>query len=157
MRTKPVGILAHKKSNRRDSRWNHSPPILIGSRRFKSRRMRQRTAGSDRAWQAQLIEVRRIVVGDSACQHKTFPRARRNLKTLQLANHFKSAVLSPNLCARSDVLPAQKPSHELRRRDWGDLLAQGCDRQAMNARQQTPLAPLSLGFACGDCRWARIG
>jgi len=57
-----------------------------------------------------LIEVRRIVVRDSACQHKSFPRARRNLKPLQLANHFQRPMLAAHLRTRSNMLPAQKAS-----------------------------------------------
>src|SRR5208337_5696097 len=99
--------------------------------------------------QAQLIEVRRIVVRDSAAEHKAFPRARRNFKPLQLANDFERPMFAPYLCTRSQVLPAQQPIHELRSRDRLDLLAQGCDRQAMNPSQQTPLAPLGFGFYVG--------
>ena len=77
------------------------------TRGFKRGGMRRQAAPSDRAGEAQLIEVRGIVVGDSAREHKPLPRARRNFKSLQLADHFERSVLAPHLRAGSDVLPAQ--------------------------------------------------
>ena len=144
MSSHPIRIFAHKERNRRNPRRNHSPPVFIGSRSFQSRRMRRQAAPSHRACQAQLIEVRRIVVADSACQYKPFPRAGWNFKPLQLPDHFQRSMLASHLRTRSEVLPAQKPVHELRCFDRFDLLAQRRNRQAMNASQQTPLAP--LGF-----------
>src|SRR5208282_93974 len=144
--SEPVGILTHKECNGRDSRRNYSPPVLLArqivSRCFKSRGMRRQAAPSDRACQAQLIEVRRIIVRDSARQHKPFPSARRDFESLQLPNYFERPMLAAHLRTRSDMLPAQKPIHKLRCRDRSDLLAQGCNRQTMNASQQTALAPL---------------
>src|SRR5271169_4070401 len=100
--------------------------------------------------------MRGIVVGDSAGEHKSLPRAGGNLKPLQLADHFERAMLSAHLRARSKMLPAQKPGHELRCSYRLDLLAQSGDGQAMNAGQQTTLAPLGLGFLRNGCRWKRI-
>src|ERR1700675_4443293 len=117
MRSQPVGIFAHEKCNGRDSRRNYSPPVfsavLIASRCFQSRRMWRQPAPSDRARQTELIEVRRIVVRDSARQDKSLPRACRNLKPLQLADYFESPMLAPHLRTRSNMLPAQKPAHKL--------------------------------------------
>ena len=72
------------------------------------------------------------------------------------AAHFQQSALAAELRSRSHVLPAQQPAHELRRRDRLHLLAQPADRQAMNARQQPPVAPLrgrsvSLSDAAGRC------
>src|SRR3984885_9821126 len=104
-RAEPVGIFAHKKCNRRDPRRNHAPtvlaPVLIASRRLKRRGMRREAAPSDHARQAQLIEVRGIVVGDSARQHKALPRACRNFEALQLTNYFERSMLAAHLRARS--------------------------------------------------------
>src|SRR5258706_90985 len=117
MGSQPVGIFTDKNRNRRDPSRNYPPPafsaVLIASRCFQSRRMWRQPPPPDHSRQTQLIEVRRIVVRDSACQHKPLPRARRNLKSLQLANHFQRPVLAPNLRTRSNMLPAQKPVHEL--------------------------------------------
>src|SRR4030088_2816389 len=117
MRSQPVGIFAHKKCNGRDPRRNYSPPVLsavlIASRCFKSRRMWRQPPPSDHSCQAELIEVRRIVIRDSACQHKSLPRARRNLKSLQLADYFERPMLAPTLRTRSNMLPAQEPIHKL--------------------------------------------
>ena len=42
------------------------------------------------------------------------------------------------------MLPTQQPAHVLRRGDGLNLLAQGCNCEVMNARQQAPLAPLAV-------------
>ncbi len=79
--------------------------------------------------------MRGIVARNSSREHKAFPRARRDFETLQLTKHFKRSVFAPYLSPGSNVLPAQQPVHELRRRHRLDLLAEGRDRQPMNTRQ----------------------
>ena len=106
--------------------------------------MRREPSPADRSRQAKLIQMRRIVIRDSPSENKALPRTRRNFETLQLAQHFERSMLAPYLRSRSNMLPAQQPIHELRRRDRFDLLAQSRHRQAMNARQQSPFAPLDL-------------
>src|SRR5271154_4838011 len=98
MGPEPVGIFAHKKCNGRNPRRNHTPPdlppILIAPNGVKRCRMRRQASPSDHAREAQLIEMRRIVVGDSAGKHKAFPSACWNFKTLQLPDHLERSVLS---------------------------------------------------------------
>ncbi len=65
---------------------------------------------------------------------------------MQLADHFERAVLASHLRARGDVLPAQEPLHELGGGDWGNLLAQGGDGEAVNAGEQAALAPFGFGW-----------
>src|SRR5208282_5854908 len=145
----PIGIFADEEGDGRYARRDYTAAILAavlaGSRGFESCRMRRQTAPADGACEAQLIEVCGIVVGDPAGEHKTLPRAGRDFKSLQLADHFKRAVFAAHLRTRSDMLPSQQPTHELRGSDGGDLLAQGGNGQAMNASQQAALAPFGFG------------
>ena len=120
--------------------------------------MRRQSAPSDRAAQAELIEMRGIIVGDSAGEDEALPCIGGYFKTLQLAKDFERAMLAAHLRAGSDMLPAQKPVHELRRRDRLDLLAQRSDRKAMDASQQAALAPLGfseLASAIPVTEWPR--
>src|ERR1019366_6123963 len=143
MGSHPIRIFAHEECNGRDSRRNYSSPVLAALCGFQGRGMRRQAAPSHRACQAKLIEVCGIVVRDSAREHKPFPRARRNFKALQLPDHFERPMFAPHLSTWSNVLPAKKPIHELGWCDRLNLLAQGCHRQAMDASQETALAPLS--------------
>ncbi len=114
--------------------------------------MRRQASPADRTGKAKLVEPLGIVVGDAPPQDLPLPGIGRNLKSLQLAQHIERGPFTLDLRFRRDMLPAQKPAHELRRRDRFNLLAQGGDRQPMNARQQTPLAPFELGFVSGVAR-----
>src|ERR1019366_606052 len=153
MGSHPIRILAHEECNGRDSRRNYWAPVLAVLCGFQCRGMRRQAAPSHHACQAKLIEVRGIVVRDSAREHKPFPRARRNFKALQLPDHFERAMFAPHLSTWSNVLPAKKPIHELGWCDRFNLLAQRRHRQAMDASQQTALAPLGLnvGTAALGC------
>ena len=102
------------------------------------------TTPSDRASEAQLIEMGRVVIRDATSQHKPFPGICGNFEALQLADDFQRAVLTAHLCSRSNMLPSQQPVHELRGCDRFNLLAQGRDRQPMNPRQQPAFAPLDF-------------
>src|ERR1039457_263883 len=148
VRQEPVRVFAHKERNGRNARRNYPPPVLTASliacHGVESRRMRRQAPPPDRASQTQVIEVGGIIVRDSARQNKSFPGACRYFESLQLTDYFERPMSAAHLRARSDMLPAQKPVHELRRRDWSDLLAQGRNCQPVNARQQTPLAPFGL-------------
>src|SRR5208282_4787884 len=157
MRPHPVRILAHKEGDWRDTRGNHAAhlagsgntcplsvavTIIIGVRCFERCWMRRQSAPTHNTAQAELIEMRRIVIRDSAAKDEALPGIRGNLESLQLAKDLERAMLAAHLRAGSDMLPAQQPVHELCRGDRLDLLAQRGDRQAMNASQQAALAPL---------------
>ncbi len=83
------------------------------------------------------------------------PGVRRNLESLQLTHGFQQSALAAQLRLRSDVLPAQQPAHELRCRDRLDLLAQRGDGKVMNARQQSPIAPLAVVLDSGSSALSR--
>jgi hypothetical protein len=68
----------------------------------------------------------------------------RRFKSLQLANGFERAALAKKLRAKGQVLPAQKPAHELCGRYGCDLPAQFTQGQAMNAGEQAAVAPFGL-------------
>jgi hypothetical protein len=91
-----------------------------------------------------MIESFGRIAGDAPPQNLAFPSIRRRLKTLQLAEDFQQAALTRDLRARSQVLPAQEPAHELRGRYRLDLLAQFSYREAVNAGEQAAVAP--FGF-----------
>ncbi len=107
--------------------------------------MRRQPPPSDSAGQAKLIERSGIVVVDAARQDLLLPGVGRNFETLQLAQRLQKSALAGQLRLRSEVLPAQQPAHELRRRDRLHLLAQRRDGEVMNAGEQPPLAPLDIG------------
>src|SRR5437879_3360455 len=106
--------------------------------------MRRQASPAHRARQTELIENLRGVIGDALPQNAMFPGIGWRFKTLQLAQNFQRAALSDELRAGSSVLPAQKPAHELRRRDRLHLLAQFAEGEPMDAREQTALAPFDL-------------
>ena len=106
--------------------------------------MRRQPSPTHRPGQAKLVKPFRIVIHNAPRQHLPLPGIRRNLKPLQLPQHFQRAPLARNLRPRRHMLPAQQPLHELRRRNRLDLLAQRGNSQPMNASQQPPLAPFRL-------------
>ncbi len=79
-------------------------------------------------------------------QNLPLPGIGWNFKSLQLAQHIERGAFSLHLRSRGYMLPAQKPAHELRRRDRLGLLAQCRDRQPVNARQQPPLTPFQFRY-----------
>ena len=81
---------------------------------------------------------------DSLRQNPIFPGVCRRLETLQLLKGFERSAISEELRAGSDVLPTQQPAHELRGGYGLNLPAQRPNRQAMNARQQSPVAPFDF-------------
>ena len=98
------------------------------------------TAPVRQSWSSNL----RVVVRDSLGQYPVFPGIRRRFKTLKLLEHFKRSALSKQLRAWRHMLPTQQPTHELRGGYGLNLFAQRPDRQSMNARQQSPVAPFDF-------------
>ncbi len=110
--------------------------------------MRRQASPADCSGEAKLIEPLGIVVGDAAGQNLPLPGVGGNFKSLKLAHDFERGALALNLSSRRHMLPAQEPLHELGGGDRLNLLAQSGHGQAMDARQQPPLAPLGvLGVA----------
>ena len=95
-----------------------------------------------------MIENLGRVTRDALPQNPVFPGVGGRFKALQLPQNFQHAALSGELRTRSGMLPAQKPAHELRRRDRLNLLAQFADGEPVDAREQTAFAPLRLR-SCG--------
>ena len=101
--------------------------------------------------QAKLIERRRIVVVHSRRQDVPLPSVRRNFETLQLTHGLQQSAFAAQLRLRGNVLPTQQPAHILRRGDRLDLLAQGGHGEVVNARQQSPIAPLDRAWLVAFC------
>ena len=121
--------------------------------------MRRQPSPADRSGKAKLIQPFGIVVRNAPCQHLPLPGVGGNFKSLQLAKYLKRGALALHLRSQGNMLPAQQPAHELRRCDRLDLLAQSCDSQPMNARQQPAVAPFVLvllvwrGPALSEAEW----
>ena len=71
-----------------------------------------------------------------------FPGVRGSFESLKLLQYFEHSAFAEGLRSDRDVLPAQEPAHELRRRDRLNFVAQPADSQLVNASQQPALAPL---------------
>jgi hypothetical protein len=104
--------------------------------------MRRQAAPADGARQAQSIEHRRVVLGDAAPEQPRLPAIRGRLEALQLLEDGERAALAERLRARREMLPREEPPHERGRGDRLDLAAQPAQRELVNSRKQTPLAPL---------------
>src|SRR5580658_7934965 len=106
--------------------------------------MRREAAPSDCAGEAQPIQNLRIVVGHAAAKNVPLPRICGRLESLELAQNFQHAALAEGLRSGREVLPAKQPAHELRGADRLNLVAQFSNRELVNARQETTIAPLGL-------------
>ena len=73
-----------------------------------------------------------------------FPRSRGRFKTFQLRNHCANGIGALDLCIRRHTLPAQQETQKIFHAHRLDFLPQTFQCVAMNARQQTPLAPFFL-------------
>ena len=89
-----------------------------------------------------MVEVCCIVILHTLRQDLSFPGIGRNLEALQLTHNLKQTAFATELGAGRDMLPPRQPAHELRGSGGLDLLPQYDQREAMNARQQTAIAPL---------------
>src|SRR6185295_2225816 len=120
------------------------------ARRLDARRGRLVVAGGvapettprDRARQAEPFEVRRIVARDARRQDLRLPGTRRQLEPLELTDDGEQPVAAVELRALVDVLPTEEEAHQVGGRCRLDLAAEPSERQAMDARQETALAPL---------------
>src|SRR5579862_2684532 len=94
------------------------------------------------ARQALLIEPGGLVLADPARQQLRLPRAGRRLETLELREDHTDRIgaLHPRLAG--DPLPFEQEAQEVARIDRLDLSAQSLDGVAVDARKETPLAPL---------------
>ncbi len=106
--------------------------------------MRREASPSDGAGETKLIEDFRVVVRDAAGENLAFPGVGRSLIALELAQSFERATLAEKLCGRSDMLPAKQPARELRRADRLNFVAQFAEGEAVNSREEAPIAPFGL-------------
>src|SRR5439155_17948487 len=102
------------------------------------------TAPGDLAGEAELIEEGPVVAGDTRRKHVAFPGSGRRLEPLQLADDLREALSPVQLRPRLRVLPAEDEPEEILRSDGLDLAPQPSEGEAVDAREQRPLAP--LGF-----------
>src|ERR1700686_4326227 len=114
MGSHPIRLFANEECYGSDAGRNHSP--LAGGRILERGRMRRQTSPADRASQAELVEPLWIVVCYAPGEYLTLPRVGGDFEALKLAQYFERGPLTLHLRSRSDVLPAQQPAHELRRR-----------------------------------------
>ena len=124
---------------------------------FECGGMRREASPAGDAPEAEMVERGTVVVGDAAGEDVALPGAGGNFKALQLAQSFQQSVLAAQGGAGREVLPAQQPMHELGRRYWLNLLAQGGDGEVVDAREQAAVAPLEVRRCCGIGRggWLR--
>ena len=119
--------------------------------------MRREPAPADRAGEAELIQTSaansRRYGGRGFADSQALAGASKPCNWRRISRVPRSPR---SLRAGRDMLPAQQPAHELRRRDRLNLAAQFADRETMNAREQAAFAPFDLGvrFARGVCELA---
>ena len=106
--------------------------------------MRRDAAPADYAGHAERVERAGIVVGDALWQEGAFPLDGGSFEAFQFAECVEDALFAGELCLRREMLPAEKPVHELRRRDGLDLFAQGVDGALVDALEEAAFAPLDL-------------
>src|SRR5947207_14887218 len=99
---------------------------------------------SNCASQTKLVKSFEIVIGNTLREDMPLPRIGWNFEPLQLPYDFESRAFALHLRSRRNVLPAQQPAHELRRRHRFDLFTEGCDCETVNAREQATIAPFVL-------------
>src|SRR5439155_8594044 len=105
-------------------------------------------APDDRAGQAQVLEVRRVVAGDPGRQYLRLPGSRRELQPLELTDHLEEPRPPVELRPGLEVLPAEEEAHEIGGRDGLDLAPEARERQPMDASEEAALAPF-LGRRAG--------
>ena len=91
-----------------------------------------------------LVQPFGLVLGDARGQDVRLPRARRGFVALELSEHGRHGIRSLHARIGQHPLPLEQKTQEIPGRDGLDLGSQALDGVAMNAREQTPLAPLFL-------------
>ena len=150
-----------RRARRRDFRLLHAPhdlqqapEIPTQGQRDRRRPLRRRAASrpgggllqrqprpGDLTSQAQLVEPLRVVVDDAHRQHIALPGDGGDLEALQLGDRFEHPPLAFQAARPGHVLSREEVAHEVLRRDGLDLAAKTVQRQAMDPRQQPPVAP----------------
>src|ERR1700689_1505510 len=97
LRNHPVGILTHKKCDRRNAGGNHATADARGI--FVRCRMRREPAPAHHSGEAKTIEGLRVVVCYSPAKDLPLPRIRRRLIALQLLQYLQGSALPEHLTA----------------------------------------------------------
>src|SRR5436309_2960429 len=139
----PIGLFANEERQRRNTGRNYA----ASRRKFAIRLaqhggMRRKPPPADASSQAQSVKDLRVVAHNSPRQNFPLPSVRRGFEPLELAEGFEHTAFTAQLGSRREVLPAQEPAHKLGGRDRLDFLAQHPQRQPVDAREQTAIAPL---------------
>src|SRR6266404_4200468 len=115
VRHHPISLFPNKECNRRNAGGDHTPPpglvsvaAAVATRGLEGCRMRRNPSPANRSRKAKLVQPFGIIVGDATCQHLPLPGVGGNLKTLQLAKHFKGGAFALDLRSGSNVLPSQQ-------------------------------------------------
>src|SRR5262249_11481936 len=116
-----------------------------GGARGRLRLGARAAAPHDLAGEAELVEERRVVAGDARGKDVLLPGADRRLDAGEGLDDRQEPGDPVELRARRGVLPARQEAVEVGRADRLDGAAQPPERQAVDARQEAPVAPLLLG------------
>ena len=94
------------------------------------------------------IEKLGIILGDSVRENLRFPSGGGDFIPLQLPDNLKSAIGAVQLSAARDMLPGLQEAFEIERRHGLDFAPQAANGGAMDARQDTAVAPFQLALLC---------
>ncbi len=106
------------------------------------RRSARQSRPSDLASQTECVEPNRLVPLEPGRQHVAFPGARRQIQAIELRDHRTQAFDAVEAARRLDMLPPEKEAHELGRAHRRDLGPQTVQRVAVDACEQSSVAPL---------------
>jgi hypothetical protein len=109
--------------------------------------MRRQSSPHHLTGETQTIQQFRGIVGDSARQYVAFPGRGRNLVALELCQHMKCALNPVELSARREVLPPEQEPCEFGSRDRLNLAPKPPDRESVDTRKQTSVAPAGFSLS----------
>ena len=98
----------------------------------------------EEAGEAGPVQERRLVIVEAGLEQVHFPGCRRRLVALELLQNQGQAHLAVQPAGGGEVLPAEEEAHELGGGDRRDPAAEPAQGQAVDAGQESPLAPLGL-------------
>ena len=99
---------------------------------------------ADATRKAKAIEPFWIVIGNTRSKNCRFPRGQRQLATIQLLKDRLQTFRTFNAMFCIGALPCEKKTVKVLRRDRLNFRAQPVNREPMNSREQSPVAPFLL-------------
>ena len=99
--------------------------------------------------EAEIVEMTEVVAGDARRKQGALPFDGRGFETFELAEGFENAFFAGELRLRGKMLPAEEPVHINGRSDGFDLLATGSKCEAVDALEDTALAPFDFEVVGG--------